>query len=469
MSDWFKAEFHAEQAHQFYESGQWEKAVAELKIALAVNPHQADWHLGMGLALDALDRYEEAIHSYQSVLELRGDDTETLMLLGIDQIRADEPQDAIETLKRANTLDPHFEPGYCHRILAHAQLDQHDEAEEMFYMARQIVDHCPTCYDHMGHSLASQGKFDKAIWCWQQTLKHDPEFPNVYANVARAYWHKGQPQRAYSMFVQQLRQDPGDIDTLLELGNLLIDLARHAEAGEKFRRVLEMDPTVAQAHLHLGELAMFSGHLDAAQASLDMAGRIDPELGGVHLCLAQVAIRRNKPLVAETEIEAELQRQDRSPHHNLDLAKLLIELRKAQPVVELLSPLIDDAPTQLLDDKRLASALLYRGVAHLILGDMDKGIRDCRDAIRSDKTLTLAMFNLALAYQQQGEHRRAKYWLVRASKLKPNDPQLRRLQLRVLRQMFLNYLTAKKAKIGQMFSRLLPSKSSSRHHPHKSH
>lgn len=452
MSDWFKAEFHAEQAHQFYEAGQWEKAIAELKIALAVNPHQADWHLGMGLALDALDRYEEAIAAYQKVIEIRGDDVETLMLIALDQIRADEPQAAIHTLEKVSTLDANHEPGYCHRILAYAQLGKHEEAEEMFYMARQLVEHCPMCYDHMGHSLASQGKFDRAIWCWQQALKHDPHFPDAYANLARAHWHKGQPQRAYTLFVQQLREDPGDVETLLEMGNLLIDLNRHAEAGEKFRRVLEMDPAAAQAHLHLGELAIFSGHLDAAQASLEMAGRIDPELGGVHLCLAQVAMRRNKPDKAAAELDAELQRSDRSPHHNLDLARLLIELNKPQPVEELLGPLLDDPQGQLLDDRRHASALLYRGVARLILGQVQQGIRDCREALMFDKQLSLAMYNLALAYQQIGMHRRARYWLGRAARIKPNDPQLRRLQFRVLRQIVLAYFAQKRRRLAKLLS-----------------
>jgi len=455
MSDWFKAEFHAEQAHQFYEAGQWEKAVAELKIALAVNPLQAEWHLGMGLALDELDRYEESIASYQKVIELRGGDAETLMLLGVAQLRADQPQACIETLARANALDPNHEPGYCHRILAYAQLGKHEEAEEMFYMARQIVDHCSQCYDHMGHSLAAQGKFDRAIWCWQQALKHDPHYPDAYANLARAHWHKGQPQRAYSMFVQQLRQEPGDIDTLLEMGNLLIDLGRHAEAGEKFRRVLELDPAVAQAHLHLGELAILSGHLDAAQASLDMAGRIDADMGGVHLCLAQVAMRRNKTDKARAEIELELQKTDRSPHHTLDLARMLIELRNAAPVAGLLNPLIDDPLGQLLDDKRHASALLYRGVASLILGQVEAGIRDCRRALRYDKTLSLAMFNLALAYEQTGRHRHCRYWLARAARIKPEDPQLRKLQLRIVRQIVLVHLSQKRQAVGRFFRRVL--------------
>lgn len=450
MTDWFKAEFHAEQAHQFYEAGQWEKAVNELKIALAVNPLQAEWHLGMGLALEALDRYEEASQSYQRVLELRGHDTETLMLLGVALLRSDKPAEAITALRQANELDPNYEPGYCHRILAHAQLDEHDEAEQMFYMARQVVEHCPSCYDHMGHSLASRGLFDKAIWCWQQSLKHDPQYPYAYGNMARAYWHKSQPQRAYTMFVQQLRQEPGDIETLLDMGNLLMDLSRHAEAGEKFRRVLELDPTVAQAHLHLGELALMSGHLDAAQASLEMAGRIDSDLGGVHLCLAQVAMARKKPLVAESEAEAELQRPERSPHHSLDLAKLLIELRRPQPVIDLLTPLIDNAAYELVEDKRISSALLYRGVAYLILGQTEEGISDCLAAIRHDKHQTLAMYNLALAYHQTGRARRARYWLGRAGKIRPHDMQLHRLKWRIRRQMFLGQIKSFLKRLGSL-------------------
>ena len=57
MNDWQDAEDRAEKAQQLFEAGQWDRALEELRAALRVNPFQSDWLFGMGLALDALQRY----------------------------------------------------------------------------------------------------------------------------------------------------------------------------------------------------------------------------------------------------------------------------------------------------------------------------------------------------------------------------------------------------------------------------
>ncbi|MCX5658091.1 MAG: tetratricopeptide repeat protein, partial [Planctomycetota bacterium] len=119
MNEWFQAEFHAERAHQFYESGQWDKALAELRLALAFDPDQSDWHFGMGLALEALHRFDEAAASYEQVLRLRGDDVETMLHMGLALMHGSHATRAIDMFSRASTIDPECEPALCHRIAAY--------------------------------------------------------------------------------------------------------------------------------------------------------------------------------------------------------------------------------------------------------------------------------------------------------------------------------------------------------------
>lgn len=436
MNEWFDAEAHAEKAHQYFETGQWEKALAELKLALAVNPEQSDWHFGMGLTLDALGLHAEAISSFERVLELRGQDVDAMLHLSVDLLRTDQPRRAISVLERVSNIDPENEPAYCHRIAAYAQVGDHEQAEEMFYRARQVVDECPTCFDHIAQSLAQRNRMEKAIWCWQQTARLDPRYPGVYANLARAHWHQGQPERARQYFLHQLRQDPGDTQVLVELGQLLIAMGRRSEASEKFRRALELDSTVAQAHLHLGELAMDAGHMDAAQLDLEMAGRLAPDLPGVQLRLAQLCRKRGKLDLARQHARTELGLEiHREPSQTLELAQLLIEIGMPEPARLLLTGLLDEEnPLQPTRQQR-ATALLYRGAALLLLHQHRRGIIDCRRALKLAPTNTLAMHNLVLAHIELREFQRARYWLRRAVELRPNDTQLRSLGLRLLRSV----------------------------------
>lgn len=431
MSDWHQAEFHAERAHRFYEAGQWDKALAELKLALSLDPGQSDWHFGMGLTLDAMNQYDAAVEAFERVLELRGEEPETMLHLAVDLIRTDRDARAVEVLSRITEIDAEYEPAYCHRILAHARLGQHDQAEEMFYLARQLIDECPQCYDHLAHSLSMRDDLDRAIWCWQRTLKLDPHYPDASANLARCHWRKGQHERAHELYIQQLRDDPGDVDTLMQTAHLLAEMGRQAESREKARRVLEIDPTVAAAYQHLGEMSLLAGHLEGAASDLEMARRLDPDRTGVRLALSRVAQLRGRLEESRSLIRAELDLTGHHPMQLLDMGRMLIELRMPQPAIDLLSPLVDGEASWLDDDGR-ASAYLYRGVARLLVQRTDEGVRDCRRALRLSPRNTLAMQNLVVAYLDLGRLGRARYWFGKAMELSPGDAQLQRLRYRLI-------------------------------------
>jgi len=432
MNEWHNAEHHAEKAHQLYEAGQWVKALAELKLALAVNPQQSDWHFGMGLTLEALERYDEAIESYQQVLQLRGDDVEAMLHLAAVQVRSNRAQQATETLEHISRIDPTNEASYNYRIAAYTQLGDHEMAEQMFYLAQQVNENSPQSYDHVALSLAIRGDFDRAIWCWQKVFKLDPQHPDVHANLARAHWQKGQLDRASHLFILQLREDPGDIDILLQLGNLLIEMNRYTQAREKFIRILELDPTITDAHLHLGELSLVAGQLEAAAAELEMASRLAPDRPGVHLCLAKVAQRRGNASLVRMHLLAEHERRGQTPPQSLELAKMLIENRLPEQAVGVLTPLIEGKHDPFeLDQEHLAQAMLYRGVAYILDHKIQAGITQCRRALQITPRNIMAMQHLIAAHLVLGQRRRAGYWLERATDLQPNDPQLKRLKWRL--------------------------------------
>jgi len=432
MNEWVNAEAHAERAHQFYEAGQWEKALSELKRALAVNPQQSEWHFGMGLTLEAMGRHAEAATSFQRVLDIRGEDVETMVNLALNLNRADQPKRAIGVLERVNHVDPSCEAGYCLRVEAYSRLDEHEKAEVMFYMARQIVDECPACYDYIAHSLAKRGQMDKALWCWHQTVRLEPYYPGVYSSLARVHWQRGHHVRAQRLFLKQLRQDPGDVDTLLELGRLLTEMGRDTEAGEKFRRVLELDSSIAEARLALGELALRAGDFDQAQRELEAARRLDPRLPGIYVNLAQIASQNGQAEQAVSLIEDELRLEDHRPVHLLDAARLLIDLDVPKRVPDMLTPLIKRYERDPSHREEVVTALHYRGVARSMLGQVDMGVCDYRRAVRLEPNHTLAMQNLVLAYIDRGRLERASYWLRRAGRVLPGDPILRQLKMRIV-------------------------------------
>ncbi len=431
MNDWLDAEHHAERAHEFLTLGDWQRALREIDAALHINPAQAPWHYERGLALEALGRHAEAIDCFARALQLGGEDVPTLIQLGIARLRSDQPQAAIEALGRANEIDPDAEPGYCYRIEAWARLDRHDQAEMMFYLARQLTDRCPRCFDHIARSLTARGRLDRAIWCLQQLLELEPDHPDVLARLGHAHWQRGRPEQARQYYIRHLRRHPGDIETMYAIGVLLRETGRLSEAAARFHQILELQPTHARAHLQLGELALMADHLDAAAPHLYRARECDPKLAGPCLGLARIAYARREHDAARRLARLDLQHPMRTPQQALDLGHLLLELDMPIAAIPLLTSVIEATGAGPIPRTMRATALLYRGVARLVSGYLDTGIADCRASLKHDPANVLAAHNLVLAHLATGQLKRAAAWLRRAQRLAPFNPRLGLLRRRL--------------------------------------
>lgn len=468
MSDWNEADQHAQRAQRFYRAGQWERALAELQEALHQRPDEGEWWFGLGLTLDALERYEEAAEAFEKALRRRGEDVPGLLHLGIDLIRAGQPKEAVKTLARVNQLDASVELGYVHRILAHTLLDEHGEAELMFYLARQFTDpdepvnlyelrgeenddevlaedHRQAssrdrdqtqamAFDYLGQSLVTRQDYDRAVWCWHETLDLDPSHPEANRSLAMLHQQRGQLERARLYFQRQLRITPRDVETLLDFADLLMDQNRLAEAGDKYRRALECDGTLAAAHERLGQLALINGHLNAAADRFERARQLDPALPGVHLGLAQAAHQRGDDEHARQWLLEELELEGQTAEQTLEVASLLVELELHHEAVRLLNPLLSGADDLLMNNDALyAAALLCRGVASMAQDDLEAGIADCHRCLNLTPDNVAASLQLAGAYFQLGDLDGARHWTHEGLAIDSADPHLLKLHQKLRR------------------------------------
>lgn len=424
MNDWTDAETRVERARELYEKGRWVEAAAELRAAIEVNPGNADWFFNLALTLDAMEEYDRACDAYNAALELEPDDVETLNCLGVDLTRLNRCHESLAIFERIERIDPNYEGSYCNRIVTYTELGDHEQAELMFYMARQVKATCPICSYNIGNSFQERGLHDKAIQCYQQALKLDNEHPDANASLAESYRAKGQLEQARTHYLNELRLDPGNTDVMLDLGELLVELKEFQEASEKFRRVLEQSPEHAGAHYCLGELALRQEKLATAEEQFRLVLRIDATYGGAHARLAQVLLRTGRGKHAVKHLLAELKSCNDDPVMLQELGQLLIDARHTNRANYVLQRLVKIAPQDPHAHHNLA-------VSYFMLDQLDDGIRHCRKAIKLRPEYSLALYNLALAHLQRGQLPRARRYAARALAIAPRDSQIQRLSRRL--------------------------------------
>ena len=179
-------------------------------------------------------------------------------------------------------MDPNYEGSYCNRIITYTEMGQHEQAELMFYLARQVKEQCPACCYNIGNSFFARGLYEKAIGCWRQAraLRRSTRTPTPASPSAL---RQGRMELARTHYLAELRIDPGNIETLLDLGELLTEMDQFQEAGEKFRRVLEQSPEHAGPHFCLGHLALKQDKLITAEDQFRLVLRLEANYPGAHL------------------------------------------------------------------------------------------------------------------------------------------------------------------------------------------
>lgn len=446
MNDWVDAEHHVERAHEHYDAGRWDEAEDELRLALSLNPYQAEWYFNLGLTLEAAGRHSKAAEAFANCYQLHEDneqpDANSALLVGANLIRAGQSQQSLLWFDKAAVLEPMNVAISVHRIEALTDLGRHEDAEEAYYLAQQIDPDHAELYSAMADALLDAGHTERAVWCLREAARLDPELPRVQARLAKAYAVSGRMERARQLYLRELRIDPGDIDTLLDMGELLLDMHRHTEAGEKFRRVLELEADQPDAHFLLGELAEIEGRISDAMVHYDVTLRLDKTYPRVRLRLARVLFERNReedlPRIRDllSQEHRSFKITDKIDHtsrknnaqiterldHLEELGRLMLDAEMETEAGRVYSTMIEQQPTNHRAHHGLSVALLQAG-------RIDEGISAAKKSLEFQPRFVPAMHNLALAYLRQAQWIRARYWVRQASRVEPDDPSLRRLRI----------------------------------------
>ena len=423
-SGWTDAELHIEQAQDFYEQGHWIEALRELQAAININPHYAKWYFNKGLTLDSLTRFSEATEAYRLAHDLDPHDPEVLNCLAVDYTRLGQYDLAIKAFEELEKIEPDFEPSYCNRIITYSEMGLHEKAEEMFYLARQLKDHCPFCYYNIGNSLFSRHQYDRAIWCWQQTRSLTPNHPQINYRIAQAHWAKGNLDKAKQSFLEELRNHPGDIDTLLDMGILLLEMNDIESAQEKFNRILEMDENQPQAHHYLGEIHLHHGRLPQATECFNRTITINPKQSGTHYRLGECYLKLGQLANARKHLVEELNVSPDQPRLLLDLGCLLEEVGEQTKAIHCFEQAIELDPNDPQGYQNLS-------LSYYLAGHLDEGIDLSHKVLELQPDHIAALHNLAFACLRKGQFAQARDYVNRATEKSPHDPQLKTLKRQI--------------------------------------
>lgn len=197
-------------------------------------------------------------------------------------------------------------------------------------------------------------------------------------------------------------------------------------ARSHLERALEIRPEELPALIRLGRVELAAGRWDRAEELFRDALERAPSSAAALVGLGRIAYERDRPREAVDRFHRalELQPEATSIHHRLGLAyRALGELEKAREhlaanrhdPVRFSDPLVDRLSLFL----QAATVHLKRGNSALEAGDLDRALREYREAARRDPEDPLIQYNLGFALARAGQREEAAASFRRALELDP--------------------------------------------------
>ena len=282
-----------QKTHEFYcnlglplqSLGRFSEAIAAYSQAIALKPDFADAYHNMGDALYKQGLVDGAISCFRFVVSLKPESVEPHFILANLLASQGKAEEAIPILNRALELETN--PQAQAKILVNlANLlktaDRTAEAITTYGRALKLNPENHLAYLNMASVLLELNRNDEAMGYLERTIALEPSSATAYANMAAVYNRRDLFETSIEYSRKAIALDPGNVNAYSNLGACLASLGRFDESELNLRKAIELQPDFDTAHYNLGNLLRFKGEPDAALASYDNTLALKPDYVEAH-------------------------------------------------------------------------------------------------------------------------------------------------------------------------------------------
>jgi protein O-GlcNAc transferase len=264
----------------------WPEAAAAYRRALAKNAESIDTRLALGVALQRAGELEQAAEAYRAVLARQPDAPSALGNLGTVLREMGDIESSVRLLERAAALEPGAASHLINLGIALCARRDFAAAEARLAAALALDPHDADAEFNLGNALRGQGRAPEAAAAYRRAAALRPGHAEALNNLGNTYKELGDFAAAMTAFESALRARPRYVVAINNAGCLLRTLGRIDAAEDMLRRALKIDPANAALHDNLGNVLKDAGSLDEAVACYRRSLELEPGNAPTHGNLA---------------------------------------------------------------------------------------------------------------------------------------------------------------------------------------
>jgi choline-sulfatase len=206
-------------------------------------------------------------------------------------LRKGRPQEAVEQLKRALTINPRAYDASLALGDVYMEMGQYDRAVGQYQAAARLN---PASVDPLlagATVLIRSGRLDEAGLLIEQAARLEPRSYDVAFAQGRLSEQRGQDAEAFEHYERAVAANPADARSHAYLATAALRLKKLDVAAAEFTRAGQLGYQPAQAQVGLGRVAELRGDRTAAIAAYRKALALDPGLAAARDGLARLGVR----------------------------------------------------------------------------------------------------------------------------------------------------------------------------------
>jgi predicted Zn-dependent protease len=186
-----------------------ERAVAQFREAIRLDPKFAPARALMGTSLLALGRYREAIPELETAVKLDPREPAPRVVLAQAYERLGNPAGMVEQYRQLRQAQP-SDPEVAYQLArAYSRLAAHRIGE-----IRRIAPHSARLQEMLGENLVAQGRMPDALEAYAKAAAAAPKLPGIHFARAQIYLRLEKPQEARREIEQELVLVPESVTAL---------------------------------------------------------------------------------------------------------------------------------------------------------------------------------------------------------------------------------------------------------------
>jgi len=195
-----------------------------------------------GIALQRLNRDQEAIEQFKKALLIDSTSVNTLVSYGISLNRLNRTEEAIFPLEQAVELEPRNYTALSSLGMIYDKLKMYVKCDSLYENALRLFPDDPLFMNNYAYSLAERSEnLDFALEMAKKAVAADPENDAYQDTIGWIYYMMGMYDLAL-IHIKKSVEDRQDSAVVIEhLGDVYLKLGDLEEAKSQWKRALEID------------------------------------------------------------------------------------------------------------------------------------------------------------------------------------------------------------------------------------